>query len=334
MTADSTDTVEAALVARAGSVLAAGLVRYGRLDDLVLLPAVGAAAPGTVLVGRVSRIAAGMDGAFVDIGSPQHALLRARDLDRSIGDPALPIGRRLHEGQKLAVKLVHAGYDDKGPRVIARVGAVLQAAAADQPAGHVLRDSDPMAELVHLLQPLEPVEIVVADTLARLQVVKHWTEAGSPEPALTIDPAGRPFARFDADSAIDRALGREVPLDGGGRLTFDPTRALTVVDVDSGAALRDTDDLNRRAAAEIARQLRIRNIAGVIVIDFIDGRAPERQTQLEASMRTATMRDRAGCSLAGFGPLGLYELTRKRAGSPLAELWPVMHGQQPARLPA
>lgn len=334
MSADPIDAVEAVLLARVDGVLAAGLVRDGRLDDLVLLPTEGAAVPGTVLVGRVSRIAAGMDGAFLDIGSPQHALLRARDLDRSIGDPALPLARRLHEGQKLAVKLVHPGYDDKGPRVIARVGAALQDAATERPAGHVLREADPMAELVHLLQPLDPEEIVVADTLARLQVMQCWAATGSHEPAVTVDPGGRPFARFDADSAIDQALGREVALDGGGRLTFDPTRALTVVDVDSGAAVRDTDDLNRRAAAEIARQLRIRNIAGVIVIDFIDGRAPARQAPLAATMRTQTTRDRAGCRLAGFGPLGLFELSRKRTGAPLAQLWPAADRQQPARLPA
>lgn len=314
--------VDSALVARIGGLLVAGLVRAGRLDDLVLVPLADEPAPGTVLVGRVSRIAAGMDAAFVDIAGGEHALLRARDLDRTIGDPAQPLARRLHEGQKLAVRLVHAGYDDKGPRVIARVGAELQAEAAHQPAGKVLRQTAPQGRLAAALAPLSPREIVVADTVVRLQLAQAWAETGAAAPAMTVDPDGRPLGRFDALSAIDQALAREVPLADGGRITFDATRALTVIDVDSGAGVRDQDALNRQAAEAIARQLRIRNIAGVIVIDFIDARPPERHAPLEMAMRAATANDRAGCALAGFGPLGLFEMTRRRAGAPLAQLWP------------
>jgi Rne/Rng family ribonuclease len=75
------------------------------------------------------------------------------------------------------------------------------------------------------------------------------------------------------------------------------------------------------AAPEIARQLRIRNSAGVIVVDFIES-GPDDRRALDRAFRQAVRADRVGCGMAGFGPLGLYELTRRRAGPPLAVAWP------------
>lgn len=323
--------LEALLIERRGGCQAAGLVRHGRLDDLILLPVDTATAPGTIVAGRVARVEVGLDAAFVDIGTPAHALLRARDLPAAGHEPRA-LNRRLHEGQMLAVRIVHPGYDDKGPRVIGRVGADAQAAAIGAVPGTVIKAGDPLVQVARAVGPIEPREIVVADTLARLQTVQAWAEAGRSEPRIVIDQQNRPLGRCDALGDIAAALSREVPLGDGGRLTFDQTRALLAVDVDSGAGSRDTAATNLEAATEIARQLRIRNGAGVIIIDFIDvqpgtrGRdghgRDNRAPAIEAALRRATAGDRAGVRLAGFGPLGLYELTRNRLGAPLAALWP------------
>lgn len=312
--------IEALLVERRGGCVAAGIVRSGRLDDLILQPEAGPLVPGAIVAGRVTRIEPGLAAAFLDIGGALPALLRARDLPSE--SPARPIGRRLHEGQLLAVRVVHPGYDDKGPRVIARVGADLQAEAVAAAPGDVLRAPDPLAEIARAIGPAEPGEVVVADTIARLQLRQAWAAAGRGEPAATVDPDGRPLARGDAIGDIAAALEREVALPGGGRLSIEQTRALTAVDVDSGAAARDPAAGNLAAAGEIARQMRIRNSAGVIIIDFIDAARDDRRPAIEAAMRAATAADRAGVRHAGFGPLGLYELVRNRLGAPLAALWP------------
>lgn len=307
--------VEALLVENRADRLIAALVRGGRLDDLVVVPTAPGVFAGSVVAGRVVRVRSGMEAAFVDIGTPAHALLRARDLPGSG-----PLARRLHEGQKLAVKVVHDGYDDKGPRVIGRVGAKEQAAALAAAVGSVVASPDPWDQVLAAVGAEAPGEIVVADTLARRRLVRAWTSRGRREPGVTLDDEGAPLGRFDALADIQAALDREVALAGGGRLTFDQARALMAVDVDSGAEARDLAACNRVAAAEIARQFRIRNSAGVIVIDFIESGTDDR-TALDGVMRQAVRADRAGCRLAGFGPLGLYELTRRRAGRPLAAVW-------------
>jgi ribonuclease G len=321
---------EALLIGRHDGTIAAGLIRDGRLDDLMLAPVDGRLATGAVVAARVIRIEPGLDAAFLDIGTPEHALLRARDLPAE--GEARALNRRLHEGQLLAVRIVHPGYDDKGPRVIGRVGADVRAEAAGCAPGTVLRAADPLLEIARALGPAEPREIVVADTLARLQAAQAWAAAGRPVPAIAIDPESQPLGRFDALGDIAAALARELPLEGGGRLSFDQTRALLAVDVDSGAGARDIAAGNLAAARAIARQMRIRNSAGVIIIDFIDARPDARgdargggrRAAIEGAMREATTADRAGVRHAGFGPLGLYELTRNRLGAPLAELWPTV----------
>ncbi|MEZ5667907.1 MAG: ribonuclease E/G [Alphaproteobacteria bacterium] len=312
---------EALLIERVDGVLAAALIRGGALDDLLVQPE-DAAGPGSVLVGRVSRIETGMAAAFVDVGMARHALLRARDLDRALRDR--PIDRALHEGQMLAVQLVHPGYDDKGPRVIARLDPALAGEAAGKAAGTPLRRPDNLAAALAAFGPAAPAAIVVADPVMRLQAERAAAATGL-DAAVEVDRDGRPLERCDARGAIAGALDREVPLAGGGRLTFDPTRALMAVDVDAGAGARDLAACNRAAAGAIARQLRIRNSAGVIVIDFIDVADPGQRQAVETALRAAVAPDRAGCSLAGFGPLGLYEMTRRRRGAALADCWPGAH---------
>ena len=298
--------------------LVGGLIRDGVLDDLMLVPDRPNGGEDSVIAGRVTKIDDEMNAAFVDIGTAGNALLRARDLEREMRTDR-PISRALHLGQMLAVKLVHEGYDDKGPRVIGRVDPKLRNAAIGRHAGALLRQSDPMSRIVSTFLPAKPVEIVVADTVSRLAAENALP--GEQNLPVYVDPDSRPFARFDAIGDIASATEAEVALPGGGRLTFDQARALLAVDVDGGAGARDLARLNRSAAGAIARQLRIRNSSGVIIIDFINGSDAGRQPDLDAAMRSATQPDRNGCRLAGFGPLGLFEMSRNRRGTALSPAW-------------
>ena len=134
------------------------------------------------------------------------------------------------------------------------------------------------------------------------------------------------FDLFAIDEEIARALGRKVELKSGGYLIVDQTEALTTVDVNTGAFVgaRNFDDTvfktNLEAAQAIARQLRLRNLGGIVIVDFIDmGREDHRQAVL-AEFRKQLARDRVKTSAGGFSALGLVEMTRKRTRESLAHM--------------
>lgn len=117
----------------------------------------------------------------------------------------------------------------------------------------------------------------------------------------------------DLEAAL---LRRKAWLDGGGYLVIDRTEALTVIDVNSGKDVRGHENTalrqrtNLQAAAEIARQLRLRNLGGIIIIDFLDLEDDEARAELQLALSESLARDRAKCRLVGFTGLGLFEMTR------------------------
>jgi len=134
------------------------------------------------------------------------------------------------------------------------------------------------------------------------------------------------FEFYDIESEIEKALSRKVELKSGGYLIFDQTEALTTVDVNtgsfvSGKNLSDTIfKTNLEAAQTIARQLRLRNLGGIIIIDFIDMDEDAQREAVLEELRKAVALDRARINVNGFSALGLVELTRKRTRESLAHL--------------
>jgi ribonuclease G len=134
------------------------------------------------------------------------------------------------------------------------------------------------------------------------------------------------FDLYNVEGEIEKALQRRVDLKSGGYLILDQTEALTTVDVNTGAfvGVRNFDDTifktNLEAAQVIARQLRLRNLGGIIIIDFIDmDNAPHRDAVL-AEFKRALERDRTRVTVNGFTQLGLVEMTRKRTRESLAHV--------------
>ena len=134
------------------------------------------------------------------------------------------------------------------------------------------------------------------------------------------------FDLFNIDAEVAKALARRVDLKSGGYLIIDQTEALTTIDVNTGGFVgaRNFDDTvfrtNLEAALAIARQLRLRNLGGIIIIDFIDMTQPEHQQAVLAELRKQLGRDRVKTQVGGFSPLGLVEMTRKRTRESLAQL--------------
>ncbi len=126
------------------------------------------------------------------------------------------------------------------------------------------------------------------------------------------------FHKYKLDEEISRINQREVPLRGGGSLVIDQTEALVAIDVNSGSFRTDgsAEDsafkLNQIAAKEIARQLRLRDLGGVVVNDFIDMRRERYRRTVEHTLRDAVKRDRARTKILRTSPFGLIEMTRQR----------------------
>src|SRR4051812_46525500 len=134
------------------------------------------------------------------------------------------------------------------------------------------------------------------------------------------------FDLYNIDEEIARALDPRVDLKSGGYLIIDQTEALTTIDVNTGGFVgaRNFDDTifktNLEAAQAIARQLRLRNLGGIIIIDFIDMARDDHRTQVLAEFRKQLARDRVKTSAGAFSPLGLVEMTRKRTRESLAHM--------------
>src|ERR1700686_241544 len=126
------------------------------------------------------------------------------------------------------------------------------------------------------------------------------------------------FTRFQIESQIESAYGHKVQLPSGGSIVIDYTEALVSIDINSARATRGADiettatNTNLEAAEEIARQLRIRDIGGLIVIDFIDMESPKNQRDVEDRLRDAMKMDRARIQIGRLSRFGLLEMSRQR----------------------
>ena len=162
------------------------------------------------------------------------------------------------------------------------------------------------------------------DTIGRLTAARNdgWL---SPETEIVRfdESAGLMNDVFSLDAQVDKALKKRVWLDCGGYLVFDACEALTVIDVNSGKMIlgKDTEDnalrVNLQAAEEIARQLRLRNIGGIIVVDYIDMKMEEHREALLQRIKACSQADRSVVTVGGMTRLGLVEMTRKRQGEQL-----------------
>lgn len=130
---------------------------------------------------------------------------------------------------------------------------------------------------------------------------------------------------YGLDSKLEEALKPRIWLKSGANLVIEPTEALTVIDVNSGkkGAFKGTDDsalqINLEAAAEIALQMRLRNLSGIIVVDFINMKEKEQERTLLKTLRDAAEGDTSRVHIVDITPLGLVEITRKKVLKPLAE---------------
>ena len=165
------------------------------------------------------------------------------------------------------------------------------------------------------------VEKVKVDSRETCERLKAFAAQFMPGLADKIEhyAGARPiFDLYGVEDEIQRALEKQVPLKSGGYLVIDQTEAMTTVDVNTGSFLgqRNLEETvyrtNLEAAQSVARQLRLRNLGGIIIIDFIDMNDVEHKRQVHRQLEKALAHDHAKTTVYEFSPLGLVEMTRKR----------------------
>jgi len=170
---------------------------------------------------------------------------------------------------------------------------------------------------------------VLVDSRETFQKVQTFALEFTPNVAARLEhySGARPlFDLYGVEDEIEKALARRVDLKSGGYLIIDQTEALTTVDVNTGGFVggRSFDDTifktNLEAAQVIARQLRLRNLGGIIIIDFIDMDSEEHRNAVLNEFRKALAGDRTRMTVNGFTQLGLVEMTRKRTRESLAHV--------------
>jgi len=209
---------------------------------------------------------------------------------------------------------------------------IQQEASSSRPPALLNRDDDFIQRVLRDMYSTEVNRIVVDSSHGIKRVKQHlmsWSVGKSPQGVLIDHHRERiPILEyFRVNAAIREALRPRVDLPSGGYIIIEPTEALTVIDVNSGSFTRSATAretvlwTNCEAATEIARQLRLRNIAGVIIVDFIDMDSRRDQLQLLEHFNKVLKSDKARPQIAQLSELGLVELTRKRQGQNIYELF-------------
>jgi ribonuclease G len=260
---------------------------------------IGLPAAGALYRGRVGKPLPGAQAVFVDIGLESAALLAC-----GVNRPS--------EGASVDVRIVQPPRNDKGAKV-----ALIS--DADIPA--VLTDATAPVCLAEAEHPLFFCGRTYQHSLKSIIVAPNDTDQSmtgmldsSLHSFVQLEPADV-FGDYGVDEAIERALDTIVPFDGGGKLIVEHTAAVTAVDVDAGPM--PAGEANRVAVDTLARELRLRAIAGPVIVDLIPSKG---RGDLVERLRQAVADDPVPTRVSGLTPEGRLELNRRRSRSSLADL--------------
>ncbi|WP_455372364.1 ribonuclease E/G [Limibacillus halophilus] len=279
-----------------------------RLAELRIEYGRGGGETGDIHLGRVTSLDRKIKAAFCDIGQEEDAFL-----------PLAGAPQGLSEGDLLPLVVTRAASGGKGPKVEPWGGPLPESLSAQKTPTLLLRANDPVTAL---LEDSDTPEEVLLDDPALLNRLKRLL--GEERPALlerlALHSGATPlFESRGVEAEIEALLQPEVPLAGGGRLWIEPTHALTAIDLDAGGSASPAK-VNLAAVGEIARQIRLRALAGIIAIDFLDPEGPEERTALRQALEEALAGDPARCELQRLSGTGLLLMTRQRLRPALHEI--------------
>lgn len=215
-------------------------------------------------------------------------------------------------------------------RFLVRLWKSVSEAAASAKLGTMVHGDLPLS--MRIMRDLlgNEVERVRVDSASETEKLKEFARSYLPtgtDARVEHHPGNAPiFDLYGVEDEIERALQRRVELKCGGHLVIDQTEAMTTIDVNTGAFTghRNLEETvlktNLEATQSIARQLRLRNLGGIIIIDFIDMPNPDNRAQVLRALERELSRDKARTQIHPFSPLGLVEMTRKRTRESLGHI--------------
>ena len=321
---------------------AAALMVDGRLEDLLIAPAGDTGfAPGAILRGTVDRQMKGQGGVFVRLPDGEKGFLRdagglapgqallVQVSGRGEAGKAVPVTTRILFKSRFAIVTPQAPGLNISRRirdevVRAELNALAAAAMEGCDYGLILRsacDAAPPADIAADIAAMRDLAVAVmadgagAPELLMDALTPHeeaWRDWSDPAPDEVAEGENA-FAAQGVEDAVDALTLAQVDLPGGGSLVIEPTRAFVAVDVNTGADTSPAASLkaNIAAARDLPRQLRLRGLGGQVIVDFAPMPKKDRAT-VEQQLRAAFRGEAAETVLAGWTPLGNFELQRKR----------------------
>ena len=209
--------------------------------------------------------------------------------------------------------------------LVGMYNGIKESAAEIKGAGEIYRDSGLIIRFIRDYFS-DDIDEVLVDSKDSYREAKEFFRANMPkcEKLVKLHKEKRPiFSRFQLEEQIDQIYEKRVPLPSGGSLIIEPTEALVSIDVNSGktSGERGVEDTafktNMEAAEEVARQLRLRDLGGLIVIDFIDMRDRKHNHDVEKTLKQALKMDKARVNLGRISDFGILEMSRQRIAKTL-----------------
>ena len=308
-----------------GAFVEIGLEKPALLDIDKNPPAEGSALPVQII-----EAAAGDKGARVS----RRLTLEGHYVVFIPGGKGVSVSRRV-SGEALRRRLQEAGEKARQ----GGEGIIVRAAAADAAAGAIAAEIAALRQrwtgvaealktaqapacvvddgdgLARLLRRFSAAPRFVFDDRALARIAERTASRLGLAPAVEAETGGRLFDRHGIADVLASARMSELTLPSGGRLAIETTAAVTAIDVDSGGATKGADAAlrtNLEAAVEIARQIRLRDLGGVIVVDFLKTPAKTFRSRVEGAMRRAVEADRISIQVLGWTRAGLFEMIRTR----------------------
>jgi len=330
-----------------------GVLEDGLLVEHFVTESQTASLIGNVYLGKVQNVLPSMEAAFVDIGRGRNAVLYSGEVDweaAETGNQPRRIELALKSGDQVLVQVTKDPVGQKGARLTSQVslpgrflvyvpGGNMSGISRKLPEGErarlkqILKSTLPEDAGVIVRTAAEGAseEQLIVSGEASLATIREYLENVAPdllERLIEHDSKEDIFDHFRIGDQIAKALDRKVYLPSGGSLVIDRTEAMTVVDVNTGKFIGSGGNLeetvtknNMEAAEELVRQLRLRDIGGIIVVDFIDMIQDSNQEAVRRRLLECLSRDRTKNQVGEITSLGLVQMTRKKIGLGLLETY-------------
>ncbi len=229
------------------------------------------------------------------------------------------------EGMGIIVRTAGVGKNTEelqwGVNYLVQLWEAVKKASKEKPAPFLIHQESDIVILAIRDYLRQDIGEIIIDNMEVFHKARDFIQHVMPQQVYKVKPYQDTiplFTRFQIESQIESAYQREVTLPSGGSIVIDITEALTAIDINSSRATKGNDiedtafNTNMEAATEIARQLRLRDLGGLVVIDFIDMHSNRHQREVENRMREAVKSDRARVQIGKISRFGLLEMSRQR----------------------